>query len=73
MDTDSNLTQRKCWEMDKVKGVLSCGNVENTTDIHASSQDGFVISVQLIYIAESMKSDYHGQKTAVILNFKAFA
>jgi len=54
--------------MNKVKGVLSCGNVGNTmTDIDASSQDGFVISVQLIYIALSMKGDYHGQITAVIL------
>jgi hypothetical protein len=45
--------------MDKVKGVLSCGNIGNTTtDIHTSSQDGFVISVQLIYIAVSMKGDY---------------
>jgi hypothetical protein len=43
------------------------------TDIHASSQDGFVISVQLIYIAVSMIGDYQGQITAVILNFKAFA
>jgi hypothetical protein len=60
--------------MDKVKGVLSRGNVGNTkTDIHASSQDGFVISVQLIYTAVSMKGDSHGQKTAVILNFKASA
>ena len=60
--------------MDKVKGVLPHGNVGNTmTDIPASSQDGFVISVQLIYIAVSMKGDYHSQKTAVILNFKASA
>jgi len=60
--------------MDKLKGVLSCGNIGNTmTDIHASSQDGFVISVQLIYIAVSMKGDYQGQITAVILNFKASA
>jgi len=74
MDKDSNLTQRKCWQMDKVKGVLSRGNIGNTmTDIHASSQDGFDISVQLIYIAVSMKGDYHGQTSAVILNFKAFA
>lgn len=59
--------------MDKVKGVLSRGNIGNTmTDIHASSQDGFVISVRLIYIAVSMKGDYHSQITAVILNFKAF-
>jgi len=60
--------------MNKVKGVLSCGNVGNTmTDIHASSQDGFVISVQLTYVVVSMKGDYHGQITAVILNFKALA
>jgi len=60
--------------MNTVKGVLSCGNVGNTmTDIHARSEDGFVISVQLIYVAESMKGDYHGQITAVTLNFKAFA
>lgn len=60
--------------MDKGKGVLSRGNVGNTmTDTHASSHDGFVVSVQLIYIAVSMKGDYHGQITAVILNFKAFA
>jgi hypothetical protein len=60
--------------MDKVKGVLSHGNIGNTmTDIHASSEDGFVVCVQLIYIAVSMKGNYHGHITAVILNFKAFA
>lgn len=60
--------------MDKVKSVLSCDNIGNTmTDIHASSQDGFVISVQLIYIAVSKKGDYQDQITAVILNFKEFA
>jgi hypothetical protein len=75
MDTDSNLTSKKCWQTDKVKGVSSRGNIGNTmTDIHASSQDGFVISHKsLTYIAVSMKGDYHGQITAVILNFKAFA
>lgn len=60
--------------MDKVKGVLLRGNMGNTmTDIHASSEDGLVICVQLIYIAVSMKGNYHGNITAVILNFKAFA
>jgi hypothetical protein len=52
----------------------SGGNIgKRVTDIHASSQDGFVIGVQLIYVAVSMKGDYQDQITALILNFKASA
>jgi hypothetical protein len=47
---DSNLTFKKCWQTDEVKGVLADGSAKNRpTVVHAGSEDGFITGAQLMY------------------------
>lgn len=63
---DSNLTFQKCWQSVDENGVLPDLNPSNRVIVvDIGSDDGFLQGGRLIYKANSVKGDYHGQMNSV--------
>jgi hypothetical protein len=63
---DSNLTFKKCWQSEEVKGVCTDGNArKRLIMVHAGSCAGFLQGVELMYKAGSASGDYHSQMNSI--------
>jgi hypothetical protein len=57
----SNLTYKKFWQQNEVKGILADGNTGNRLVVsQASSEDSFIMGAHFIYKAGSVNGDNHG-------------
>jgi hypothetical protein len=57
---DSNLTFKKCWQSEEVKGLCTDGNAgKRLIMVHAGSHAGFLQGTGLIYKAGSASGNYH--------------
>lgn len=62
---DSNLTHRRCWQNEDVRGVLTSTSGSHRFIItHIGSKDGFLPECSLVFKAGQTSGDYHGQMNA---------
>ena len=63
---DGNLTFRKCWQHNDVKGVSTNVNAKNRLIVvHLGGEStGFIVGCELVYRAGMATGDYHGQMNA---------